>query len=98
MRMAFSGVVRARSRTSEMGQKQTDSLTHSPTHISLYSNNKENLNFDPFLRDKKAQSTRESIHISATCVFGAAVGSELCAIFYCIKIEISCYHNRTHSL
>lgn len=28
----------------------------------------------------------------------AAVELKLCAVFYCIKIEISCYHNRTPSV
>lgn len=38
--------------------KRDKKATHS-LHISLYSNNKENLNFDPFDWDKKRQSEKK---------------------------------------
>lgn len=56
---------------------------------------KENLNFDPFHGTEKKERRWKRIkaihsHLGAAVV----VELKLCALFYCIKIEISCNHNR----
>lgn len=60
--------------------------------ISLYSDNDENLNSDPFCAgwERPAGGRKDEIHVHSFHHSSPVVELKLCAEFYCIKIEISC--------
>lgn len=81
-------------------------MGHKPLSISHYIQITilwKYLNFDPFYRTTKKGSRGESLYLRDFYSYFRGrlllvVELKLCSVFYCIKIEISCYHNRTPSL
>lgn len=87
MRITFSG---------EEGTKETLFISR---YIWIAITRKENLNFDPFhgtkKKERKEGDEREWRAIHSHSGSAVVVELKLRAVFYCIKIEISCNLNRT---